>query len=204
MFLGMEFCPHCGAKAAREVVDDTTVACPGCKADMHHTRVGSTLLYECSACASTWLTTESFQELCLNREQRGLVATLIGSDAPPKTPSSAAEAVRYVHCPTCSKIMNRANFGHRSGIIVDVCKGHGVWFEFGELSGVLTFIESGGLERAKADEAEAKAETERAMARALRDSAILKDAPMELPTMGQHDEGWGTMLLRTALEKLLT
>ena len=34
-------------------------------------------------------------------------------------------------------MMNRQNFGRRSGVIIDVCKGHGVWFEPGELSAVL-------------------------------------------------------------------
>jgi Zn-finger nucleic acid-binding protein len=41
--------------------------------------------------------------------------------------------------------MNRSVFGRVSGVIVDVCKNHGVWFDGGELSEVLLFLESGGL-----------------------------------------------------------
>jgi len=51
--------------------------------------------------------------------------------------------------------MLRRNFGGQSGIIVDVCAVHGVWFDRGELPRVLEFVERGGLElerRRKAEE----------------------------------------------------
>jgi hypothetical protein len=44
-----------------------------------------------------------------------------------------------------------------SGIIIDVCKNHGVWFERDELRGVLQFVANGGLDRMRATEAERKA-----------------------------------------------
>jgi len=65
--------------------------------------------------------------------------------------------VRYVHCAVCDKVMNRVNFGKMSGIIIDVCKNHGVWFERDELRGVLQFVANGGLDRMRASEAERKA-----------------------------------------------
>jgi Zn-finger nucleic acid-binding protein len=40
--------------------------------------------------------------------------------------------------------MNRQNFGRKSGIIVDVCRGHGIWFDLGELPRVLAWIQHGG------------------------------------------------------------
>ena len=43
-------------------------------------------------------------------------------------------------------------------VIIDVCKGHGVWFEQNELSAALRFIESGGFERARIAEGERQAE----------------------------------------------
>jgi Zn-finger nucleic acid-binding protein len=42
--------------------------------------------------------------------------------------------------------MNRINFARCSGVIVDICKGHGTWFDRDELSGIVQFIRSGGLE----------------------------------------------------------
>jgi Zn-finger nucleic acid-binding protein len=45
--------------------------------------------------------------------------------------------------------MNRHNFAHVTGIMVDVCKGHGVWFSHGELRQIVEFVRAGGLERAR-------------------------------------------------------
>ena len=48
--------------------------------------------------------------------------------------------------------MNRVNFGKVSGVIVDVCKVHGTWFDPGELTRVVAFAAAGGLERTRARE----------------------------------------------------
>jgi hypothetical protein len=48
--------------------------------------------------------------------------------------------------------MNRLNFAHTSGVIVDVCTRHGTWFDADELRRVLEFITAGGLEAARARE----------------------------------------------------
>jgi Zn-finger nucleic acid-binding protein len=45
--------------------------------------------------------------------------------------------------------MQRRNFGKTSGVIVDVCAQHGTWFDPGELSRVLAFVEAGGLAEAR-------------------------------------------------------
>ncbi len=57
--------------------------------------------------------------------------------------------VRYIKCPVCDRLMNRTIFGKMSGVIVDVCKDHGVWFDAGEINAVVDFVEQGGLERAQ-------------------------------------------------------
>ncbi len=41
--------------------------------------------------------------------------------------------------------MNRVNFARCSGVIVDICKGHGTWFDREELSRIVEFIRAGGL-----------------------------------------------------------
>jgi Zn-finger nucleic acid-binding protein len=45
--------------------------------------------------------------------------------------------------------MNRINFARCSGVIVDVCKGHGTWFDRDELSRIVEFIRQGGLEASR-------------------------------------------------------
>jgi len=54
--------------------------------------------------------------------------------------------VHYAWCPDCQKIMERMNFGGHSGIVVDVCRAHGTWFDRGELEAALTFVRAGGIE----------------------------------------------------------
>jgi Zn-finger nucleic acid-binding protein len=48
--------------------------------------------------------------------------------------------------------MNRVCFAHCSGVVVDVCKAHGTWFDKDELRRIVEFIRAGGLEQARADE----------------------------------------------------
>ena len=45
--------------------------------------------------------------------------------------------------------MNRINFAKCSGVIVDVCKGHGTWFDKQELTRIIEFIREGGLEASR-------------------------------------------------------
>lgn len=75
--------------------------------------------------------------------------------------------LRYylLKCPICSKMMNRVNFGAKSGVVVDVCKDHGVWLDGGELRHLAEWMKAGGKlldqerqEERKRQEAEAERE----------------------------------------------
>lgn len=52
--------------------------------------------------------------------------------------------VSYIKCPVCSNIMNRVNFGYKSGVIVDKCSKHGIWLEAGELRHLFEWMKAGG------------------------------------------------------------
>lgn len=54
------------------------------------------------------------------------------------------EKVQYRPCPVCTKIMNRKNYGARSGVIIDFCKEHGVFLDSGELSRLFQWKKVGG------------------------------------------------------------
>ena len=45
--------------------------------------------------------------------------------------------------------MHRRNFGRKSGVVVDTCGAHGVWFDAGELDGVLAWLRAGGARRSE-------------------------------------------------------
>ena len=45
--------------------------------------------------------------------------------------------------------MNRLNFERVSGTVIDVCRGHGTFLDRGELHQIASFIQGGGLTRAR-------------------------------------------------------
>ncbi len=47
------------------------------------------------------------------------------------------DIVTYRHCPVCDTVMNRTNYAKRSGVIMDVCKEHGIWLDPSELTQIL-------------------------------------------------------------------
>ncbi|MBI5559611.1 MAG: zf-TFIIB domain-containing protein [Deltaproteobacteria bacterium] len=69
---------------------------------------------------------------------------------------------QYIRCPVCRALMNRVNFGHQSGVIVDHCKTHGLWLDNGEITHLLEWRKAGGqlldqeMKKAKAAEKEKK------------------------------------------------
>jgi Zn-finger nucleic acid-binding protein len=54
------------------------------------------------------------------------------------------DKVKYVKCPVCRILMNRVSYGHRSGVIIDRCKMHGVWLNNGEITHLMEWKKAGG------------------------------------------------------------
>jgi Zn-finger nucleic acid-binding protein len=124
---------------------------------MEPVRVGTTPIQQCGACGGSWLATDTFTALCTDREARSAVsASLAASAGAPSAPPVRLGDVRYRRCASCQRLMNRVNFGRVSGVVIDLCKGHGVWFDPGELTRVLTFVANGGLDRMRESDAEFK------------------------------------------------
>jgi Zn-finger nucleic acid-binding protein len=160
MFAGARFCAHCGAEAVRERVDEAKpLKCPRCREDTQALRLGGTVARECAQCGGLWLDLDALDRL--TREHDELVAATSILAARIAVAPTPTDVVRYVPCPVCGKLMNRTNFAHASGVILDVCKGHGVWLDRGELQRVMDFVESGGLAVARDRERVKLAEEQR-------------------------------------------
>jgi Zn-finger nucleic acid-binding protein len=88
----------------------------------------------------------------LSKDVVGLLDGPLGSSmrlaSPKRAPPPASGPVRYIPCVSCGQLMNRQVFARISGVVVDVCKDHGVWFDAGEIAAVVAFIEAGGLSTA--------------------------------------------------------
>ena len=154
MFIGSRHCPHCGAAATITAASQLAVLkCPRCKVEMSSLSIGGEAMRECERCNGLWLEVAVFERICSSREQQSAV---LGGAAPSPSAqlhaNSISEKVRYVPCPHCGQLMNRINFARCSGVIVDVCKGHGTWFDASELREIVEFIRAGGLELSRQKE----------------------------------------------------
>jgi Zn-finger nucleic acid-binding protein len=151
MFLGSKFCTHCGnAVQPAELLDDNNAGdCPRCKVKLHSLKIDSVVIRECERCGGFWSGVETFEKLCASKEQQASVLGFIGSYV---HPNADPPKISYVPCPDCKHLMNRSNFARSSGVIIDTCKQHGVWFDAAELPKILGFIDKGGLTRQREKE----------------------------------------------------
>ena len=150
-FRGFSNCPYCGTEAERGPAAATNLHCPKCerKRKLVAVRIGSIAVDECGDCAGLWLEHRTFERIQTEKEEH---SAILGMPVP--VTASHEKAVRYCPCPVCGALMNRLNFARCSGVIVDTCKQHGTWFDADELRQIVTFIEAGGMAKARERELE--------------------------------------------------
>lgn len=199
MFIGSRHCPHCGTAAARaEVGEATILKCPRCRVDMTALAIGATALRECPQCIGLWVEAAALEKICADREQQ---AAVLGT-ASPAVRLKPSQKVRYVPCPQCAQLMNRINFARCSGVVVDVCKGHGMWFDAEELRGIIEFIRGGGLAAARMREKE-QIEEERRQLRNEQLAAARGTGPLERVRALDDDRASGVSATGGLLKFLL-
>lgn len=141
-------CRGCGKELGLAVSPEASqLACPDCKLALSAFRADAGELQACGRCGGQFVTDGLLRALLEQREALGqAVPSAVG--LPRGNPLT--DPVRYRPCPSCNALMNRKNFGGTSGIVVDVCRLHGTYFDAGELPRVLEFVRRGGLVRARA------------------------------------------------------
>jgi Zn-finger nucleic acid-binding protein len=170
VFAGSSHCPSCGAAQGLAAQGDPELwpvrNCPRCAVPVELAPhwVADTVLDECASCGGTWLEAEAFDRLLKDRDDQAkleklAVQHLVIDPSKPLSSSSLAPSTRrpireYIPCPDCKQLMNRKNFADISGVIIDVCKLHGVWFDAGELGRIVKFVMDGGLLEARRRELE--------------------------------------------------
>jgi Zn-finger nucleic acid-binding protein len=184
MFIGSKHCQRCGAAAAvPEIKDAKDRKCPRCRSDMVLATIGSAAVLECERCLGLWLDVPSFVKICADREQQSAVLG-VALHAPTSAAHETSK-VNYVPCPECSQLMNRMNFARCSGVIVDICKKHGTWFDRDELSRIVEFIHGGGLEASRQREKEEIREDRR---RLLEQQAAVETKVSGFFSRAEHEE----------------
>lgn len=110
--------------------------CPRCSAELAAKALGPRPVLGCRACGGLWLDHATFADLKGETRHRSPPVSPENPPGPQRPPPGAA---MYLRCPLCDELMQRKNFAQRSGIIVDVCRRDGLWFDADELSAVLRY-----------------------------------------------------------------
>lgn len=145
VFEGAKFCQHCGALVTRPHGKSTALPCPGCQTKLEEITLGHSQVDHCPKCDGLWVDNRRFEQICADREQQSVILGAAGEV--PKAQLSTE--FRYVRCPVCNSLMHRVNFANCSGVVIDICKPHGTWFERHELQNIIAFIRAGGMDKAR-------------------------------------------------------
>ena len=149
-----KFCHSCATPiiADQDEFEDTELKCPSCDDSLLHSRKmqdHSFTLKECNQCAGIWISAKIFK--LLEKKAQAQAASGIHQENIEQISNSAKENSNptkyYRKCPECEIMMHRKNYAKSSGIVVDVCSDHGIWFDIHELDEILNFIRSGELLR---------------------------------------------------------
>lgn len=154
IFAGSKHCRLCGAEVDVPATADpdgnaTPRNCPRCRDRRLEGRlVDGFLLDECNTCHGVYVDAATLERIITERRQASAAeaAGMLRRSGGNQAPSQPAGPM-YVECPDCEQLMNRNNFAKSSGIIVDVCRSHGTWFDAEELPRIVEFARDGGMER---------------------------------------------------------
>ncbi len=150
VFHGHKHCPECGTglDLPASGAANPERPCPRCEIPLRPRFVGEVVIDECKGCQGLFLDHVAIQRVVTDRQQaraEALIGELPGGEVSSAPPSGRM----YVRCPVCATIMNRKLFAAGAGVIIDVCRTHGAFFDVGELPRVITFVMNGGLEKAE-------------------------------------------------------
>ena len=150
MFVGTKFCPHCGAAATQVVAGAATDEnCPRCHVALQSIQLAKVTVSQCNHCGGFWADCKTFDTICSDTEAQTAAS---GLNLPPRvTPDPH---VHYLACPQCKSLMGRINYFGHSGIVLNVCRGHGFWLDRDQLGQIIQFIRSGGIDRSREIEKE--------------------------------------------------
>lgn len=149
-------CEYCGSRNDIDLVGinfytthelDAARICPRCNIPLQtiNLKTGDKFLIErCDACLGLFFDPGELEALLEASVTNVFAVNQTQLESINNSLRSGDYSVTYVKCPVCSQMMNRVNFGAKSGVIVDRCKDHGVWLDGGELRHLMEWMKAGG------------------------------------------------------------
>jgi Zn-finger nucleic acid-binding protein len=160
-------CARCGSTSRPAAV---AASCPTCRIALSARALGNATLSGCAGCGGVWADPVSFRAICDDRETE---AAYLGDGSAlraPKASDPQSSPIVYRPCPVCAELMNRFNFADCSGVILDACKPHGIWFDPDELRRIVAFIRGGGMDVARGNQRRKLEDARRSLDQAAADS----------------------------------
>lgn len=159
-------CEYCGSRNDVDLQgvhyyttheSDSARVCPVCTVHLKTINLGidgKFFMERCENCLGLFFDPGELEALLENSVKNVFVINRSRLDLCTLSEKQNGRSATYVKCPACSKIMNRVNFGARSGVVIDRCKEHGVWLDAGELRQLCEWMKAGGqlLDKEKTEE----------------------------------------------------
>lgn len=153
---GSQLCAYCGDRNDIDLKGihyftthavDSPRTCPRCDIRLKSIDLklnGTFLIERCDQCLGLFFDPGELEALLEATVSNVFLIDKVGLDSINLHRQPDQYPVSYIKCPVCSNLMNRINFGTRSGVIIDRCKAHGVWLDGGELRHLMEWMKMGG------------------------------------------------------------
>ncbi len=147
-----EACSHCGVKIeppfswkdfVRRACDNrrpSELTCPACKTPLTLCRYGPLAIDECDACKGIWFDKGELEPMILRYRSEKTAVLGAAAVAQSKITRRYEGKFTYRNCVRCATIMNRMNYGGRSGVMIDYCGRCGVWLDGEEFQRMVDFL----------------------------------------------------------------
>jgi Zn-finger nucleic acid-binding protein len=167
--------------------------------------VGDVVVDECMSCRGLVLDEIAVKRIVTDRQQaraESLLGALPKLDNREKPPERSGGKL-YIKCPVCKVVMNRKLFASGTGIIIDVCRSHGTFFDAGELPIIIEFVMNGGLEKQQKKDLERMRDQIKRESRSMSMPAVggpgASDALLTSPMTDRFDAGGALVSLLSSL-----
>jgi Zn-finger nucleic acid-binding protein len=141
---GAARCPRC---PTADEHDARGGKCPRCGNDLQPEKMSDVTVDRCRGCRGLWFDGDEVEH-AIDATTKGVSTPEASSmrSGLPQTPTQVEDDVRYLACVRCRELMARRQAAPRAGVVIDVCRNHGVWFDANEFEQFSAFVRAGGLE----------------------------------------------------------
>ncbi len=149
-------CEYCGSRNDIDLkgvnyytthVSESERNCPRCGIRLETIDLnidGKFLIERCGQCLGLFFDPGELEALLQATVSNVFAINRSQLDSINATMRASGYGVTYIKCPVCAKLMNRVNFGAKSGVIVNRCREHGVWLDGGDLRHLFEWMKAGG------------------------------------------------------------